>query len=84
MAKMPRERLIGLANQDQLIASIRAVWEQTDPDMLMELLSWTESCDMDSVRSFFAELPDEWVQFVQNAVICGLREMLHRSVEKPT
>ena len=73
------KQFLGIANQDQEVASIADCWVSTSPDMKDELLCWLEDQESAKVQEVFCRWPVEWVRFIQQCAATGLRQAVLES-----
>jgi len=71
---MDKDTIIGRANQDQELASIRYQWERTDPNSASVLLDKLEATLSDGAPFHVCELDPDWQEFVAQACAAGIRQ----------
>ena len=76
-----REIIRGVANQDQDKAKLRDIWENTDfyarEQFLDRLVESPET-----IRDNIHKWPVEWIEFLMQAAVVGLREVAIENLEQ--
>ena len=70
------------AIQDQELEGLRRTWEETPVDEQANVVGWLKSDDVEDVKEYFAVFGAEHVNFIQQAIACGLREAILQHAEE--